>query len=303
MSGGKFFVMPREALEALGEGRISLTAFAVHSALASRCNGVRTTWPRIETIAQDVGRGRTQVKKAISELRAAGLITSDRRGYGKANLYTVPIVPSEETRPVDSKRVGSENRPSQDMGSENRPIVGRKTDHNELEPINDNQADMNAQNRRDSKGQNYIFPEVGEEIEQRSVDRARKPKHDRKLDAQRFIGKGVVRFDVVERILVIPEKKLDELRRQFPGTDLSEQIGKCQRWIGDQIDAHGARKFQSVVLASTLFNWMERHRKETNAKGVDENGKPKLRGTGREGSAAPLRGTPESIERNRRRRR
>lgn len=46
-------------------------------------------FPGQDRLAEDMGVGRSRVTQLITELEAAGLVTVQRRGQGKTNLYTI----------------------------------------------------------------------------------------------------------------------------------------------------------------------------------------------------------------------
>jgi hypothetical protein len=46
-------------------------------------------FPGKSRLADDIGFSRTRVTRCIAELEKAGLITIQRRGQGKSNLYTI----------------------------------------------------------------------------------------------------------------------------------------------------------------------------------------------------------------------
>lgn len=46
-------------------------------------------FPGQERLAQDMGLGRSRVTQLIAELERAGLISIQRRGLGKTNIYTI----------------------------------------------------------------------------------------------------------------------------------------------------------------------------------------------------------------------
>ncbi len=69
-------------------------ARVVYRYLDDRANKDGICWPGINTIAKDLHRSRSTIKRALAELRDAGLITTQQRyrpNGGKSSLrYTLP---------------------------------------------------------------------------------------------------------------------------------------------------------------------------------------------------------------------
>jgi len=56
-------------------------------------------FPGQDRLAEDMGVTRPRVTQLIAELQRAGLITIQRRGQGKTNIYHVHFIAQEKKRP------------------------------------------------------------------------------------------------------------------------------------------------------------------------------------------------------------
>ena len=92
---------------------ISVGAKVVYSMFLSYAWHNDSCFPGQERLAQDIGMSRSRVTEFISELSRAGLVTIQRRGQGKTNLYIVQFsVKSTIHRPQpDVGRPTSRSRP------------------------------------------------------------------------------------------------------------------------------------------------------------------------------------------------
>ena len=68
-------------------------------------------FPGQERLAEDMGMSRSRVTEFISELEKAGLVTIQRRGQGKTNLYTIHFQVKSLVRRPDVGRPTSRSRP------------------------------------------------------------------------------------------------------------------------------------------------------------------------------------------------
>lgn len=68
---------------------ISAGAKVVYSMFLSYAWHNESCFPGQERLAQDIGMSRSRVSEFISELNRAGLVTIQRRGLGKTNIYVV----------------------------------------------------------------------------------------------------------------------------------------------------------------------------------------------------------------------
>jgi|ERR1035441_4170457 biotin operon repressor len=73
----------------LRDSGISVGAKVVYSMFLSYAWHNDSCFPGQERLAQDMGLTRARVTQLIAELDRAGLISIQRRGQGKTNLYTV----------------------------------------------------------------------------------------------------------------------------------------------------------------------------------------------------------------------
>lgn len=62
-------------------------------------------FPGQDRLAEDMGLTRVRVTQLISELEAAGLVTIQRRGQGKTNIYTIHF---QVRQPVDKTSRGKQ---------------------------------------------------------------------------------------------------------------------------------------------------------------------------------------------------
>ena len=73
----------------LMDGLISANAKTVYSLLLSYAWHNNFCFPGQERLAEDMGMSRSRVTEFVTELEKAGLISVQRRGQGRTNLYTV----------------------------------------------------------------------------------------------------------------------------------------------------------------------------------------------------------------------
>jgi hypothetical protein len=83
----------------LKDPNLSLGAKVVYAMFLSYAWHNDSCFPGQERLAADIGMSRSRVTEFISELNRAGLITIQRRGQGKTNIYVVNFqVASEVNR-------------------------------------------------------------------------------------------------------------------------------------------------------------------------------------------------------------
>ena len=70
---------------------ISMGAKLAYAMLLKYAREMDECFPGQDRLAQDMGTSRQTVNAHIAELRRAGLISVERRGQGRPNLYTVHI--------------------------------------------------------------------------------------------------------------------------------------------------------------------------------------------------------------------
>ncbi len=73
----------------LRDGTLSTTAKVLYVLLLSYAWQDKECFPGQERIAQDMGCKRITVTRALAELKQRHLITCDRRGLGKVNIYYI----------------------------------------------------------------------------------------------------------------------------------------------------------------------------------------------------------------------
>jgi biotin operon repressor len=71
--------------------KISIGAKLTYAMLLKYARELDECFPRQDRLAADMGTARTSVNAYIKELREVGLITVQRRGQGRPNLYTIHI--------------------------------------------------------------------------------------------------------------------------------------------------------------------------------------------------------------------
>ena len=76
----------------LRDGNLSVGAKVAYAMFLSYAWHNDPCFPGQDRLAQDMGMTRPRVTQLIGELEAAGLITINRRGQGKTNIYAVHFV-------------------------------------------------------------------------------------------------------------------------------------------------------------------------------------------------------------------
>lgn len=92
---------------------LSVGAKVVYAMFLSYAWHNESCFPGQERLAQDIGMSRSRVTEFISELNRAGLVSIQRRGQGKTNVYVVQFsVKATIRRPqLDVGRPTSRGRP------------------------------------------------------------------------------------------------------------------------------------------------------------------------------------------------
>src|SRR5580693_6578757 len=95
----------------LKNGNLSLGAKVTYAMFLHYAWHNDSCFPGQERLAEDMGMSRSRVTEFVSELEKSGLITIQRRGLGKTNIYTIhfqvasrhPDVgrPTSRSRPID----------------------------------------------------------------------------------------------------------------------------------------------------------------------------------------------------------
>lgn len=98
---------------------LSVGAKVVYAMFLSYAWHNESCFPGQERLAVDIGMSRSRVTEFISELSRAGLVTIQRRGQGKTNVYVVQFsVKAVVHRPqADVGRPTSRGRPVHDQRS------------------------------------------------------------------------------------------------------------------------------------------------------------------------------------------
>src|SRR5438094_5742056 len=86
VSRGGFTQVPNFILK---DPNLSVGAKVTYSMFLSYAWHNDSCFPGQEKLATHMGMSRSRVAELISELRARGLVTIDRRGLGKTNVYTI----------------------------------------------------------------------------------------------------------------------------------------------------------------------------------------------------------------------
>jgi len=73
----------------LRDANLSVGAKVVYSMFLSYAWHNDSCFPGQERLAEDMGMSRSRVTELVTELEKAGLVTIQRRGQGKTNLYTI----------------------------------------------------------------------------------------------------------------------------------------------------------------------------------------------------------------------
>lgn len=105
----------------LRDATLSLGAKVTYAMFLSYAWHNESCFPGQERLSQDMGMSRSRVTEFVTELEKASLITIQRRGLGKTNLYTVHF--RVQQKPKDKANKGFDAQSS--LGR--RPDVGRPT--------------------------------------------------------------------------------------------------------------------------------------------------------------------------------
>ncbi len=73
----------------LKDGSLSIGAKVTYAMFLSYAWHNEMCFPGQDRLADDIGMSRTSVTAFIAELESEGLVTIQRRGQGKTNLYTI----------------------------------------------------------------------------------------------------------------------------------------------------------------------------------------------------------------------
>jgi DNA-binding transcriptional MocR family regulator len=132
-----YFTIERDVLARLPE--IKPLAFAVYAVLASHADEEGRCWPSVAAMARAVGCSAPTVKRALRDLKDAGLIGQQRRRQSTP-IYTIqevsPVSPQEqEVSPVSLREITGDPQ-------EVSPVIHRTTTK-ERQPKNDKQEGSN----------------------------------------------------------------------------------------------------------------------------------------------------------------
>jgi hypothetical protein len=73
----------------LKDAKLSLGAKVTYAMFLSYAWHNDSCFPGQDRLAEDMGMSRSRVTEFVGELQQAGLVTIERRGQGKTNLYTI----------------------------------------------------------------------------------------------------------------------------------------------------------------------------------------------------------------------
>lgn len=73
----------------LKDAKLSLGAKVTYAMFLSYAWHNDSCYPGQDRMAEDMGMSRSRVTEFVGELERAGLVTIERRGQGKTNLYTI----------------------------------------------------------------------------------------------------------------------------------------------------------------------------------------------------------------------
>lgn len=103
----------------LRESNLSVGAKIAYSLFLSYAWHKDSCFPGQDRLAEDMGLSRVRVTQLTAELEQAGLITIQRRGQGKTNIYTVHFqvkgrVDKSARKPPEVNRFTSRGKPADD---------------------------------------------------------------------------------------------------------------------------------------------------------------------------------------------
>ncbi len=96
----------------LKDGSLSVGAKVVYAMFLSYAWHNDSCFPGQDRLAEDMGMSRSRVTEFIGELEKVGLVTIQRRGQGKTNLYTIHFQVKSMVRRPDVGRPTSRSRPA-----------------------------------------------------------------------------------------------------------------------------------------------------------------------------------------------
>jgi biotin operon repressor len=94
----------------LRDARLSVGAKVTYAMFLSYAWHNDSCFPGQDRLAEDMGMSRVRVTQLIAELEGAGLVSIQRRGQGKTNLYTIHFRVGK--KPPEVNRLTSRGKPT-----------------------------------------------------------------------------------------------------------------------------------------------------------------------------------------------
>ena len=111
----------------LKDPKLSVGAKVAYAMFLSYAWHNDSCFPGQERLADDMGMSRSRITEFIGELERAGLITINRRGQGKTNIYTIHFQVQRNADRREGRRT-SRRRPADTWKSTDGPLdVSRPT--------------------------------------------------------------------------------------------------------------------------------------------------------------------------------
>jgi DNA-binding transcriptional regulator YhcF (GntR family) len=178
-------------------------------------------WPGIRTLAKKAGLTTVTVVDCIKRLESAGLLNVDRRGNGKSSHYTISET-AKETIPETVKETVSvavkETIPVKKLNQLKSLHGGGKETYTEAcKNLTPNQTDLNKTHS---------------------------------------VGTTSFAFVLMSKCFWhLPQAKLDEYKKAYPGIDVENELRKAAQWLNDNPDrrktANGMPRFLGGWLSRT----------------------------------------------------
>jgi len=98
----------------LKDPKISVGAKVAYAMFLSYAWHNDSCFPGQDRLAEDMGLSRVRVTQLIAELERAGLVSIQRRGQGKTNLYTIHFQVTGKGKHPEVNRLNSRGKPTDD---------------------------------------------------------------------------------------------------------------------------------------------------------------------------------------------
>ncbi len=98
----------------LRDAGLSVGAKVVYAMFLSYAWHNDSCFPGQDRLAEDMGLSRVRVTQLIAELEKSGLVTIQRRGQGKTNLYTIHFQVKPASKRPEVNRLTSRSKPVDD---------------------------------------------------------------------------------------------------------------------------------------------------------------------------------------------